>query len=60
MYAALFPGLLPGSATSRKQLSVEGPGLQYHSGRLECSTVTHVEGEEDNDSIFAETQAPLV
>ncbi|KAJ9079712.1 hypothetical protein DSO57_1032639 [Entomophthora muscae] len=27
---------------------------------LECSTVTHVEGEEDNDSIFAETEALLV
>ncbi|KAJ9090015.1 hypothetical protein DSO57_1007009 [Entomophthora muscae] len=27
---------------------------------LERSTVTHVEGEEDNDSIFAETEAPLV
>ncbi|KAJ9073426.1 hypothetical protein DSO57_1016662 [Entomophthora muscae] len=27
---------------------------------LERSTVTHVEGEEDTDSIFAETEAPLV
>ncbi|KAJ9067028.1 hypothetical protein DSO57_1003733 [Entomophthora muscae] len=24
------------------------------------STVTHVEGEEDNNSIFAETEVPLV
>ncbi|KAJ9069527.1 hypothetical protein DSO57_1017686 [Entomophthora muscae] len=27
---------------------------------LERSTVTHVEGEEDIDSIFAETEVPLV
>ncbi|KAJ9073414.1 hypothetical protein DSO57_1016809 [Entomophthora muscae] len=26
----------------------------------ECSTVTHVEGEEDADSIFAETEVLLV
>ncbi|KAJ9049832.1 hypothetical protein DSO57_1020509 [Entomophthora muscae] len=26
----------------------------------DCSTVTHVEGEEDNDSIFVETEALLV
>ncbi|KAJ9052660.1 hypothetical protein DSO57_1032139 [Entomophthora muscae] len=26
----------------------------------ECSTITHVEGEEITDSIFEETEAPLV
>ncbi|KAJ9079709.1 hypothetical protein DSO57_1032636 [Entomophthora muscae] len=40
--------------------SVAGPGLRYHKARSERGTATHIEGEEEVDFIFAETEALLI